>query len=229
PIAKQVYQNAACCVAISPALKQIFQQNYQVKPIEIIPNPIDSEIFHHQPKPINKNFTFVQIGDLIPLKRPLDTLFAFAKMANRYSNIRLQFIGSGPFATPLQKEIQNLKLTDWVELCGQQKPLAVAKYVHQANALVHTSSVETFGLVLAEAMCCGRPVVAVKSAGANFIITPESGILIESGVEAVAAGMEQIIENYARFNSQIIAKNANDRFGSEAVIRQLIMLYERLR
>jgi alpha-1,6-mannosyltransferase len=65
----------------------------------------------------------------------------------------------------------------------------LASYYASADALVHAGMHETFGLVVLEAMACGRPVVAMRAGAIPEIVAPQAGVLAEAHSDpAVAAG-----------------------------------------
>ncbi len=55
----------------------------------------------------------------------------------------------------------------------------LASYFAAADAFVHAGAHETFGLVVLEAMACGRPVVAMRAGALPELIAGEAGVLAE--------------------------------------------------
>lgn len=94
----------------------------------------------------------------------------------------------------------------------------LAQWLASADALVHAGTAETFGLVIIEAMACGRPVVGVRAGAVPELIDQRVGELAEphssaSMAEAVrrlfardleavgAAGRERVLRRYSWSNS----------------------------
>jgi alpha-1,6-mannosyltransferase len=70
--------------------------------------------------------------------------------------------------------------------------LELAQWLASADALVHAGTKETFGLVILEAMACGRPVVAARAGAIPEFVDNSVGVLAEpnsgeSMAEAIAA------------------------------------------
>src|SRR6478609_7431762 len=56
--------------------------------------------------------------------------------------------------------------------------LELARILASADGLVHAGDQETFGLVLLEAMACGRGVIAANAGAIPEIVTPQTGVLV---------------------------------------------------
>ncbi len=64
---------------------------------------------------------------------------------------------------------------------------ALAGYIRAADAFVHAGAHETFGLVLLEAMACGRPLVAMRAGAVPELFDERAGILAEPHADTATA------------------------------------------
>lgn len=74
--------------------------------------------------------------------------------------------------------------------------IELAEWLASADALVHAGTKETFGLVILEAMACGRPVIAARAGALPEFVDDGVGVLAEPGsgprmAEAIAALYER--------------------------------------
>ncbi len=214
----KTYHNTAGVVATSNALKTGIIQHFpeNTNKIQIIPNPVDTNFFVLNPNPVIENsvFNFVVIALLRPEKN-IDLLIkAFSDLLTNKPDCQLTIAGNGPERKSLWALIQKFNLTDRVKLVGYQSPTGVRELLHKSQALVLPSTVETFGVVLIEAMACGLPVLATRCGGPEDIVTPETGLLIEKNNRtALMRGMVNLVEEKNQFDSQKIRDYAVQQFG----------------
>ena len=114
-------------------------------------------------------------------------LEAFARLGSPY---HLLLIGGGREGRPAANVTMLPYRGNSVEL---------AEWMASADALVHAGTKETFGLVVLEAMACGRPVVAARAGAFPELVDESVGVLAEPGsgqrlAEAVAGLYERDIE-----------------------------------
>ena len=84
----------------------------------------------------------------------------------------------------------------------------LAHWLASADALVHAGSSETFGLVIVEAMACGRPVVGVRAGAVPELIDERVGELAQPDD---AASMAQAIRRLYERDPDVLGANARER------------------
>ncbi len=109
------------------------------------------------------------------------------------SNTRLVVVGDGPARATLEREFAGQPVTFMGYLSGERLSRAYAS----ADIFVFPSRLETFGLVVIEAMASGLPVVAARVGGvADIVAEGVNGYTFESGdVAALLTGVRQIASN----------------------------------
>lgn len=111
-------------------------------------------------------------------------LHAFALLGRPY---HLLLIGGDEEARPTANVTLLPYRRDSVEL---------AQWLASADALVHAGTKETFGLVILEAMACGRPVVAARAGAIPEFVDESVGMLAEPNSASSMA--EAIVALYER-------------------------------
>jgi glycosyltransferase involved in cell wall biosynthesis len=104
-------------------------------------------------------------GRLSPDKNYPLLVRAFARMKD--ANARLVILGEGPERGRIEAEIARLDLEGRVSLPGYADP---APWYEKASCFAMSSSRETFGLVIVEALAAGLPVVTTASGGPDEIL-----------------------------------------------------------
>jgi len=73
--------------------------------------------------------------------------------------------------------------------------IELAQWLASADALVHAGNSETFGLVIVEAMACGRPVVGVRAGSIHELLDEHVGELAEpDDASSMAAAIRRLYE-----------------------------------
>ncbi len=174
-----------------------------------------------------KQFCFLNIA-LMTKKKGQDTLLhAFAAQFKRQNDITLRIGGDGELRLSLEKLSKNLGIQNQVVFLGMLDRSEVAAEIKKCNAFVLSSHYETFGIVLIEALCNGKPVIATACGGPECIVNEENGYLVPVGdIPAFGKAMVNLYKNHHLFNNYIIAKNCHSNFGETAVVQKIATLYK---
>jgi GalNAc-alpha-(1->4)-GalNAc-alpha-(1->3)-diNAcBac-PP-undecaprenol alpha-1,4-N-acetyl-D-galactosaminyltransferase len=127
----------------------------------VIPNAIPDDLCTNESEPsqipaLPPN-TIAAMGRLVPQKR-FDLLIEAFQHVAKESDCSLLILGEGPLRGELEGLVENLGLTNRVSMPGAiPKPWDLLRH---SRMVVVSSEVESFGLVLVEAMACGVPVVS---------------------------------------------------------------------
>ena len=99
-------------------------------------------------------------------KGQADLLRAFAERFAGDPSVRLGIGGDGPERGRLHELAGSLAIAEQVDWLGALDRDGVRQAMCEADAFVLPSRLETFGVVVIEALACGLPVVATRSGGA---------------------------------------------------------------
>jgi len=167
----------------------------------------------------------VAVGELRAQKNYPALLQAVAALRGRRSRLRCLIAGEGPERAALQTIIAREGLADCVRLLGDRDD--VPALLSAADLFVMTSLYEGCPYSLLEAMAVGVPVVAVRAAGVDEIVGPETGRLAEPSElpQALAAALDAPEESAAR--ARRAREMVAERFRLEDMLAQTAALYDR--
>lgn len=216
---------AARRISVSNALAAAYQP-YVAKPIEIIPNVVDTSFFTPPAIPrCHTSFSYLAVGNLVEMKGFHVLLRAFAAKLHGRSDVTLRIAGAGPERSRLENLASELGLKSQVEFLGRIDREQIRSAMRVANVLVLPSFQETFGVVLIEAMSTGIPVIATRCGGPEEIITADTGLLTSPGdVEELGKALVEVRER--EWNGELIRHSAESRFSSGIIAAALIEVYQ---
>lgn len=123
------------------------------------------------------------LGNLEARKNPLFLLDVLTDLLAVKRKVKLVLAGTGPLLGVIRQKIAQLGLQNNVVLTGAIPEQLKPDYYNLADIFVFPSALEGFGLVIGEAMSCGKPVVAfntsampevVKDGVAGFLVSPSN-------------------------------------------------------
>ncbi len=166
----------------------------------VIPNMVDIEKVQEKSLTSdNLNFTkeklnIVTVGRLAPEKHMENAVYAAKYLVDSgFTEFIWHIVGDGEKMELLINLINDLHLAEYVTLHGNQpNPYA---YMKNADFLVHTSYVESQGLVVLEAMAIGTPCIITRSSGTEeFAVNEKNCILAEPNLESLISSVKKMIE-----------------------------------
>ena len=180
--ADDILEHAAACVAVSEAeVPHYLKVGVEAARVRIIPNGVRLDEFADLPPPGSFRRAFglgdapliVFVGKITPRKGVDVLLRALARLP---SNVRLVVAGNFMMPeAPIRAIVEELHLTDRVLfpglLLGDDRNAAYA----DADVVAYPSTDEIFGLVAAEGLMCGTPVVVCDDSGCGEVVRAADG------------------------------------------------------
>lgn len=194
---------------------------YPKEKLHLVYNPVFDSLPDNFERKVDVECPIVMAAGALGRIKHFDLLIdAFSKVHQSNPTARLVIWGEGIERATLLKQINNLGLNHVVSLPGftNQLPLELK----QASCFVVSSYVESFSIVLVEAMAAGVPVVSVDAPyGPREILQDgKNGILVDNNnVDALAAGICKVLNGQGitpaqsmieRFSVANVAKRYED-------------------
>ena len=200
PIVKRWHRRLHGGIAVSPAARK-YVHNFFPRDYRIIPNGIDVDHFAGNAVPWpeyqdgKKNILFV--GRMEKRKGLRYLLEAYCRLKWDYPNTRLIVVGPGNLDRESHSILSARSPAD-VVLVGGVSYQDLPRYYASADIYCSPATgQESFGIVLLEAMACGKPIVASAIEGYMGILKDgEQGLLFpRRDAQALANTLASLIEN----------------------------------
>ena len=150
-------------------------------------------------------------------------------LANQRTDFEIVMIGTGADLALCRRHAARLHLpSKIIKWTGELPPEQVAQQLHEADAFILFSNYETAGVVLAESLAVGTPVISTPVGLAPELIDENCGIIVPVADEqALAQAMLAIMDKKKVFDEKKMRKKAAD-FTQEAVGNALHDVYQRV-
>lgn len=225
PEIAQAFQKSAASIAVSPSLSQRVASFGYPAP-RVIPNMVDERAFAVGQPSSSKTvfFTLCGISEQKGIDHLLEAIALWNPPADRFE---FRIGGDGPQRAAYQAKAQALGLADRVRWLGPVSRVQAPKLFTDCHIYVMPSRHETFGVVYAEAIASGKPIIATRCGGPEFIVNATNGVLVDVGdVPALSQAMQTMAAHWADYSPQAIRQDFEQRFSRAAVVRQLRALYQ---
>lgn len=171
------------------------------------------------------------VSYLRPFKNPDILVEAFRELKTRNVPVRLFVAGGGEMLPDLKELSQKLDVEDYIHWLGN---VSDPKSLLQASDMfLLVSTGEAFGLVLAEAMACGVPIVGTRSGSLPEVVEEgKTGLLVPArNFEELATAIQALSTDTTLRRSMAAQalERVKNHFTVQDAVTKTINIYERLR
>jgi glycosyltransferase involved in cell wall biosynthesis len=212
---------------VSDVFQEVSPQTCQ----EVVYDAVDLERFQPQPKSVDAPQRVGIIANLAPVKGHEVFLGMARLLVDRGMRPEFWLVGRDDGdGGRVRGLIESLQLTPHAKLLGFQSDIPAV--LSNLDVVVSSSHMETFGLSVAEAMACAKPVVATRvGAMPEVIADGETGFLVpaqDSG--AMADAVEHLLKNASICErmGQAARARAEQLFHRDVYARKILRLYEQV-
>lgn len=220
---KKALSKCDTAIAISEPFKRKMNR-FGLEKVTLIPNGIAIENFknsRHQGV-----FTIKALGSLREIKGYDVLIKAFAEFAKDKEDTKLIIGGTGNQYDYLLNLRDLLAVENDVVFVGKINREKISDFYSDCSLFVCSSSLETFSIVTAEALCSGVPVVSTRCKGPESMINKDNGLLVDVGnVKQMAEAFQYMYNNLELYDRRQIAEYARVKFGYDSVVSKHIKVY----
>ena len=220
-------------VAVGPGLAQQMKSFHPNLEEKIVGNLISTDFFVPSASNGHKRDTASPLRFFVAARlaeqKGLSYLLHAVALLNKSEKrpFELMLGGDGPERAQLEQLAADLGIAHLCKFLGGLDRAGVKDWMNRSDVFVLSSLHETFGVVVGEAMACGKPVVSTRCGGPEFIITDESGVLVDAAnPESLAGAMSEFLNGRVSFDPSTIRRSVVERFGVEAFLRNITSVYE---
>lgn len=222
------YNKADKVICVSKALADSLLRKCNVQSV-VINNMVSDRFFEsckimHQ----NNSFKFIGVGALRKDKRFELLVEAFA-LCHFPEYVSLDIVGEGENRKVIEDKIRKYRLEGQVRLLGVKTPEEVNDLLCQSDCFVLSSRLETFSIVLIEAMAKGLPIIATKCGGPETFVRPEDGLLVEKeNANELANAMKYMTTHYKNYDGDEIRRHCWENFSQDVIANKIIDVYKQV-
>lgn len=216
-------------IAPSNAIKEYLSLQNINPPIRVIPSPLSPLFFTQHPHTKSlehkQQFKLLLVSRFMPEK---NIPFVFNVFKQLPENFTLTLIGYGDqYETMQTLAFTTLQLSpNRVTFIPKQSHKRLLNYYHEADLFIFPSQTDTQGIVLAESMSQGLPIIALDGPGQrDIILNGINGFIINNTDHAVTTIMK--IATDTSLHNQLIsgAFNTAQQYHTNHIVKKLLDFY----
>lgn len=201
-------------------------EDFSINSLSVIPNVIPDYFKFDTTEKNTDIFSFIAVGNLIEPKCFGLLIDTFDMLYKENKNVSLTIVGKGPLESELKKKVNERGLSECISFTGVVPNRKLADLYNKADCFVLPSRFETFGVVYAEALCTGTPIISTKNGGIDDIYEDGCGYLVEvDNEDELEDAMKRIMCD--TFDHRAIAERYQSKFGESNFVQQIEKVYQR--
>jgi len=220
-------------IAPSGMVKSSLMQQGVTRPIEVIPSGLQDQfapagMYKEKKSFAHRTCELLSVSRFSPEKNIPFLLDLIAELSKKNRDYRLTLVGYGPLWNDMQHyAYDKLKLSsDNVRFIHRPVKESLIKLYQDADLFIFSSQSDTQGLVLAEAMAGGTPILALDGAGQRDIIEQGKNGFISYDMDSMIDCIEHIVSNEKKLHTlSSHAWQTAKRYKIENVTDHLIEFY----
>ncbi len=196
---------------------------------KIIPNVVNTQIFHFKEKTKSSVIRFIHVSTLKPEKNFGAILNVFYRLKKAgYNSFSLTVISDGE-TFPYEERSFKLGLQEYIKFYGMVSINEVAKYMQGKDYFILFSNYESLPCVLLEAAACGMKVISSNVGGISEFFNESNSILVPvNDDERLYNELQNILINNTAYSSESIAQFAKESFSYEVVGAKFLEIYQKV-
>lgn len=226
-------------IAPTPSVRDILIDRGVLVPIEVAPSGIDWELYAggcaaRGREMFGLRATDQVAGHLGRLSQEKNIGFlieSMLRLMHTRPNLKLLLVGDGDRLQWTRERFEQERLSDRLIAPGTLAGADVANAYAAMDVFVFASNTDTQGLVLAEAMAAGVPVVALDAPGArDCVIDQVTGQLLPAAIDEAgfALAVGTLLDDPQRSRElSTAARDHSRRYARPLCLQRLLELYER--
>lgn len=227
-----IVKNSEVIMPVSEQLKNAMLMHGLKHAKYIIVNNVVDDYFYKlktdEPKIASSKKKILHVSCFLEKAKNVKGLLnAVKSLSTTRNDFELIIVGYGPDFDDVLECSKNLDFPpSIVRFTGEKMPVDVANYFQQSDLFILFSNYETAGVVIAESLASGVPVVSTKVGIAIDYINNRNGVLVDVGDEkAFAAGVSYMLDHLGIYNRDMIKKQG-EIFSYEQVGNDIFTIYE---
>lgn len=228
-------------IAPSESIAALIKTRGVTSPIRVVPTGIDVKAFaagdgarfRRKFKIPAKAFVVGHVGRLAPEKNLGYLARAAALFVKETPAARFLVVGGGPSEDAIKAEFTKQGVADRLLLVGKHTGRALADAYNAMDVFAFASFSETQGMVLAEAMAAGRPVVALNASGVREVMRHgKNGFMLpaRTTIKTFAAHLARLhAEPKLRRSFSSEARRTAEEFSKENCADRALAFYDDIR